>query len=141
MTYCSKAFYIWYKQQKLETLKQYIEHNRDTVANFLCGLYDSDGGHNKYKKRRSSQIYLYNNSSKLLKYTQHLLRKYFGIIARGPYLHVKAGAGSKMGNGKIAKTNYDNYQINIYRKQHIQRFLSEIGFSITEKQLGLKRSK
>ena len=139
--YTSKAFYTWYKQQNLESLKPYIEYSKETVANSLCGLYDSDGGHYVYKKGRNSEISLYNNDKDLLRYVQHLLEKYFNIIATGPHLHAKAGKESKMKNGKIAKTNHDNYRINIKRKQHVQRFLSMIGFSITEKQLGLPRRK
>ena len=48
--YYSKAFYVWYKQQSLDTLKPYIEYSRETVANFLRGLFDSEGNHYKYKK-------------------------------------------------------------------------------------------
>ncbi len=137
--YCSKAFYVWYKGQTLKTLKQYIEYDKDTVANFLCGLYDSEGNHYKYKKRRYNQIRLCNNDKDLLKYVQHLLEKYFDINATGPYINVKAGVESKMGNGKTIKTKYDNYRINIYRKRYAQKFLSMIGFSIEEKQLGQPR--
>ena len=134
--YYSKAFYIWYKQQNLDTLKPYIEHSKDTVANFLRGLYDSEGCNYRY-----SQIHLGNNNKDLLRYVQHLLKKYFNIHATGPYINTKAGAEHEMGNGKTVKTKHNNYQISINRKQHIQRFLSMIGFSITDKQLGLPRRK
>ncbi len=140
VTYYSKAFHVWYKEQNLDTLKPYIEYSRETVANFLRGLYDSDGNHYIYKERYN-QIHLYNNNLKLLKYVRHLLEKYFNIHTTGPYLHIEAGAESKMGNGQTAKTNHNNYQISIYRKQHVQRFLNMIGFSIGEKQLGLPRRK
>ena len=75
----------------------------------------------------------------LLKYVQYLLKKYFGIVARGPYLNTKAGTKSKMKNGNVAKTTHNNYQMRIYRRQHTERFLDDIGFSILEKQLGLPR--
>ena len=130
---------MWYKKQTLETLKPYIEHSKETVANFLRGLYDSEGNHYVYKKKYS-QIRLSNNDTELLKYVQHLLRKYFDITARGPYLNTKAREEYKTRNGTI-KRYHDNYQINIYRKQHTKKFLNEIGFSITEKQLGLPRGK
>ncbi len=138
--YTSKAFYIWYKQQNLELLKPYIEYSKETVANFLRALYDSEGNHYVYK-RKYNQIHLSNNNLRLLKYTQYLLKKYFGIIARGPYINTKAGTESKMKNGETIKAKHDNYQTGISRKQHVRRFLSEIGFSITEKQLGLPRRK
>ena len=140
VVYCSKAFYIWYKQQNLESLKPYIEYSKETVASFLCGLYDSDGGHYIYK-RKYSQIYLSNNNLRLLKYTQYLLGKYFNIITTGLHINVKAGTENEMRNGKTAKTNHNNYLIAIYRKQYTEKFLSMIGFSIEEKQLGLPRRK
>ena len=112
---------IWYKQS--------IKYSRETIVSFLRGLYDSDDGHYKYK-RRYSQIHLSSNNLKLLKYTQHLLEKYFDIFATGPYLNKSAGTENKIRNGKIAKTNYDNYCIHINRRQRVERFLSVIGFSI-----------
>ena len=82
--YRSKTFHIWFRGQNLDTLKQYIEHNRETVKYFLRGIYDSDG--NNYKCRR---IFLVNSNLKLLKYTQYLLKKYFDIRATGPYIQKK----------------------------------------------------
>jgi len=128
--YRSKAFYMWYKKQNLESLKQYIEYSKETLVNFLRGLYDSEG-----TNYRCKQIYLSNNDIDLLEYVQHLLRKYFSIKATGPYLKTKAGSISKKG----IKANHNTYSITIYRKDSIQRFLSEVGFSISEKQLGLPR--
>ena len=138
--YYSKAFYIWYKQQNLGTLKPYIEYNKETVANFLKGLFDSEGNHYR-SKRKYSQIRLYNNDTELLKYVQYLLEKYFNIHTTEPYLHVKAGTEHEIRNEKIIKTKHDNYLIVISRRQYTEKFLSEIGFSIREKQLGLPRRK
>ena len=67
--------------------------------------------------------------------------KYFGINATGPYLAKKAGTESKMRNGEKVKTKHNNYSIAVSRRQHTQIFLDNIGFSITEKQLGLPRRK
>jgi intein-encoded DNA endonuclease-like protein len=136
--YRSKAFYMWYRKQNLKSLKRFIEHGKETVALFLRGLYDSDGGHYRYRERYS-KIYLYNNDLELLHYVQHLLNKYFNITARGPYLHIRAGEASTKKNGERIRTNYNNYSIKISRKQHVETFLNEIGFSIAEKQLGLPR--
>jgi len=134
--YRSKAFHNWFKRQNLETLKQYIEDSKETVVSFLRGLYDSDG----YNKR-CRQIFLYNNNINILKYVQYLLRKYYNIIATGPYLHTRAGSISRRRSGEKIKTNYNTYYIAISRKRHIKIFLSEVGFSIREKQLGLPRRK
>ena len=134
--YYSKAFYQWYKQQSLESLRQFIEHDKDTVANFLRGLYDSEGCN-----YRCSQIHLSSNDKDLLKYVQYLLKKYFNIHTTGPYLAKRAGEVSTRRDGKRIKRNHDNYQIHIYKRQHIQIFLDNIGFDIREKQLGLPRRK
>jgi len=136
INYSSKAFYTWYKKQSLESLKLYIEYNKDTVTNFLRGLYDSEGCNYKCK-----QIYLYNNNKDLLRYVQYLLRKYFNITATGPYLHIKVGDINIKRDGEKIKANHNNYRIDISRKDSIQRFLSEVGFSIREKQLGSPRRK
>ncbi len=136
VTYSSKAFYIWYRKQTLETLKPYIEYNKDTVRLFLRGLYDSDGSNYRCKK-----IVLFNSNIELLYYVQYLLKKYFIIMIRGPYLNAKAGNISIKKNGEKIKTNRDNYSIVVFRRRYIQRFLNEIGFFITEKQLGLPRRK
>ena len=133
--YRSKAFYNWFKRQNLESLKPYIEHSEETVANFLRGLYDSDG-----YNYRCKQIYLYNNDEDLLRYVQHILKKYFDVIARGPYLVKKAGSIMER-NGRRYKRRENNYSIAIYRKKHVKIFLNEIGFSIKEKHLGLPRRK
>jgi len=44
-------------------------------------------------------------------------------------------------NGERVKTNHDIYCIVISGRRDIHMFLSEIGFSIREKQLGLPRRK
>jgi len=132
VVYSSKAFYHWFREQTLETLKQYIEYSDETVASFLRGLYDSEGTNYRCKR-----IWLYNNDKDLLHYVQHLLKKYFNIVARGPYLVMRAGSINNSG----IKTNYDIYYIAISREDSIWIFLSKIGFSITEKQLGLPRRK
>ena len=140
VVYSSKAFYTWYKQQSLESLKQFIEYSKETVASFLRGLYDSEGNYYMYK-RIYNQIRLSNNDIELLKYVQYLLKKYFNIITTEPHINVKAGTEHKIRDEKMFKTKHDNYYIAICRKRLVQRFLNEIGFSITEKQLGLPRRK
>jgi len=125
---------MWFKERTLDMLKPYIEHSRETVKHFLQGLYDSEG-----YNYRCKQIFLSNNNLKLLKYTKYLLKKYFNIKATGPYLVAKAGSIHRNGDGKEIKTNHNIYYTAISRKKDVQIFLSEIGFSIKRKQLGLKR--
>jgi intein-encoded DNA endonuclease-like protein len=109
ITYSSVAFWTWYKGQTLDTLKHYIEHDEKTVAYFLRGIYDSEGYN--YRCRRIS---ISNNSIKLLKYVQHVLREYFDIIATGPYLVIKAGSVSVKKNGEKIKNNHDIYSIVVF---------------------------
>jgi len=70
---------------------------------------------------------------------QYLLKKYFDVVATGPYLVHKAG-DSWIINGIETRYNDDYYEISISRKLHTQRFLEEIGFTIVRKQLGLKKN-
>ena len=137
VTYHSKAFYVWFKQQTMKALRQYIEYNKETATSFLKGLYDSEGNHN-ISKKGYIRIRLSNNNIELLRYAQYLLKRYLNIIATGPYLNAEAGEENKIENRKI-KRKSNNYQISINRKQYTRKFLSEIGFSIEEKQLGLPR--
>ncbi|HEW94166.1 MAG TPA: hypothetical protein ENF47_05635 [Thermoprotei archaeon] len=133
IAYSSKAFYTWFKRQSLETLKKYIEYDKDTVKYFLRGLYDSEGSN--YKCRRIS---LYNSDLDLLQYTQYLLKRYFGIRATGPYLVTRAGS-IMIRNGRRYRRKVDVYALKICRKRGVQEFLIKTGFSIREKQLGLPR--
>jgi len=136
VVYKSKAFYKWYKkceEQGLQGFKEYIEYNKETVRYYLKGLYDSEGCN-----YRNKQIHLYNTKKKLLEYTQHLLEEYFRIVATGPYLERKAGT-TMIINGMEKPVYHDYYMIVIGRKQHIRRFLKEIGFSIVRRQLGLRK--
>lgn len=68
-----------------------------------------------------------------------MLENYFSIIVTELYLGVKPGSVSIMSNENTITTKKNNCRIQIAIKLHVQRFLSEIGFSIIEKQLGLKR--
>jgi len=134
--YRSKPFYEWYKRcekQGLQGFKSFIEYNRETVKYYLRGLYDSEGNNCGNK-----EIRLYNTKKKLLEYIQYLLERYFGIVTAGPYLQRKAGTKTVI-NGVKTTTKYDCYRIVIGRKEHVQKYLEEIGFTIIRKQLGLRK--
>jgi len=66
------------------------------------------------------------------------LKRYFNIKATGPYLVHKTG-DSEIINGVEYHRSQDYYKIQIGKKEHIQKYLEEIGFTITRKQLGLKK--
>jgi len=134
--YRSKAFYLWYKkceEQGLQGFKEYIEYNKKTVRYYLRGLFDSDG--NNYGNKR---IRLTNTNKELLGYVQHLLKKYFNVATTGPYLQRKNGTKMII-NGVETTARHDCYIIQIRRREHIQKYIEEIGFSIVRKQLGLRR--
>jgi len=137
VVYYSKAFVEWYKRtekQGLQGFKPYIEHDMETIKYYLRGLYDSDGSN--YRNR---QIRLYNSNKKLLEYVQYLLKKYFNIKATGPYLLHKSG-DIWIINGVETRYNDDYYRIQIRRKEHIQKYLEKIGFTVVRRQLGLKKN-
>ena len=84
------------------------------------------------------KIFLINSNLGLLRYTQYLLRYYFNIKAIGPYLVTRAGTIMER-SGKRFRRKVDVYTIEISRRRDAQVFLSRIGFSMREKQLGLPR--
>ena len=132
--YRSKAFCTWFKNQNLETLKPYIEYDIETVKAFLKAIYNSEGSNIGCKT-----ISLSNTDIKLLKYVQELLRKYFSIITRLYPVTKKGSIGKK--KDKVFIRRKDVYVTVIHKKWCVRKFLREIGFSITTKQLGLPRSK
>ena len=139
--YDSTAFYEWavklkseVEKQNLEILKQYIEHSKETVKYFLRGLFDAEGSNSQCKL-----VSLSNSNKALLEYVKYLLKRYFSITAGGPHLNTKAGkVNNKRRDGKIVVARRNCYTLSIYRRLDIVRFLTEIGFSIMRKQLGLR---
>jgi len=129
--YRSKAFYAWYNTKVLKDFKRYIEYNKNCVKYFLRGLYDSEGSNYRCK-----QIILSNDNLSLLRYIQHLLKKYFKIIATGPYINNKAGGKYLMRDKNLIIRRKDNYRLVISRKSSVKTFLEKIGFTSRGKQLG-----
>ena len=135
ITYESRAFYNWWTQQTLQTLKPYIEHNKETITAYLRGFFDSEG-----TNYRNKIIKVYNSNIELLKYVKSLLVKYFGIEVLGPTLATKAGTIMKAKNGEFLRRK-NVYGLEIRKRRHIDEFLYYVGFSILEKQEGLRRRK
>ena len=103
--YTSKAFYMWYKKQSLNSLKQYIEYTKETVIEFLMGIYDSNGEIYQDKK-----IVLYHSNVELLHYVKYLLEQYLKIKCEEPH----------------RSTKRDRYKITIIERIDTQIFLKEI---------------
>jgi len=135
--YKSVAFYEWAKKFKtsfednLEELSKYIEYNKETVRYFLRGLFDAEGTNS-----RNKQLFLYDSNKTLLEYAKYLLERYFNIRVIGPRLLYRAGTIKKKKNGKIIVSKQDIYCIGISRYADIIKFLKQIGFSISRKQIG-----
>ena len=130
--YSSKAFCHWYKsllrllsQGDLSKLRQYVEHDKETVKAFLRGIFDADGGHIRLPINRR-YIHLDNTNLALLRYIQYLLLNYYSI----PMYIVHHG---KTRSGK----HY--YSLVTGQRFYVQKFLNEIGFTILRKQLGLPK--
>ncbi|HEW93458.1 hypothetical protein DRN87_02435 [Candidatus Geothermarchaeota archaeon] len=125
--YKSKSFVRWFKEENLDTLKQYIEYNKNTITYFLRGLYDSEGSN-----YRCIKISLYNTDISLLKYVKYLLAKYYNIKTGKISINGKPGL-YYTSYGDIIKRKRTVY--NLYtHKGYARVFLREIGFTISRKQ-------
>jgi intein-encoded DNA endonuclease-like protein len=127
--------------KSLEELKPHIEYSKETVASFLRALFDAEGCiYVKIKRgKRRRQLRLCNTNKELLIYAKYLLKEHFDIDATGPYLTTRRGSIIYSPNGKIAKTNKDEYYIYI-RARSLLNFYKHIGFIIKRKQRDLIRA-
>ena len=80
------------RDQRSYTYEEYLKTMKLFEENFgLKEVLESlDGGHYKHRGEHS-RISLFNSNLKLLKYTPHLLKKYYSIITTGPHIHTRAG--------------------------------------------------
>jgi len=135
--YHSKAFYTWHKKLTKQEKQKIIEHNKETVRQYLRGLYDSDGGNYRCKT-----ISLSNSNDEILNYAKYLLKKYFNIKTSRPYIVVHKGEEKYFRNrGKNYKANVEVKNVYITRRRDVMKFLMEIGFTIKRKQRGESRRK
>ena len=120
--YGSAAFYHWFKQQTLESLKPYIEHCEECVKAFLRGFFDGDGSNS------GVQVKAYNSDEKLLEYIKQLLKK-LEVRTGKISIATKAGTTSRKRNSEVVKAKKDCFQLNVNRRN----FLEKIGFTIERK--------
>ena len=119
--------------QKLQVLKPFIEHDKECVAAFLKGFFDSEGCIDTYRKLSAS-----NSNLALLRYVQYLLQRYFGIETTGPRLGTKKGSIITR-RGKSFERNVDVYNIFV-RAKSLGTFQEEIGLTIQRKKLRLEKA-
>lgn len=111
--YFSKSFYCWYKllRDDVRRAQPYVERDKETVREFLRGIYDSEGCLDS-----QGRVRLYNANIALLRYAQDLLRSHFYIPSR------------------IQQIRNTLYALEILlRKTAVEKFLCEIGFTIPRK--------
>jgi len=130
--YSSKKLYTFLKSKKLDKLKPYIEYNKNTVRYFLRALYDGDGSNYMNYK-----ITLRITNKKLIDYVKELLYRYFNIESRIRIGGVEGEALTIESRSVVRKRKLWELVIT----KHAKMFLKEIGFTITEKRLGLPRRK
>lgn len=142
--------YVWigcrlfcdFMRNGLEYLKPFIEK---FPKDFIQGLADSEGSPNVavYKDRGKDRfdakvVVAANTNMQLLKYTQHLLQKFFHIKSNIS-LNVEAEK-VRVSKGRTTKTTKGAYRLTIDRFFDSKRFARLIGFSIIRKQEKLRDS-
>ena len=117
--------------QKLDDLKPFIERDKACASSFVRGFFDSEGC-----VEISGKISASNTDLTLLEYVQKLLRRFFSIETRGPYMGKKKGTIlTRRGKSYVRKA--DCYSICITMRD-IMRFYEEIGVTIERKRKRLE---
>lgn len=134
-TYVEFGSYLLHKflSQRFETLKVFVEHDRECAAAFIKGFFDSEGCVEVSGKLTAS-----NNDLALLRYVQKLLNRFFRIDTTGPHLGKKKGTILTR-RGKLYKRNADCYFIYV-RRASLPIFYQEIGFTIQRKKIRLHKA-
>lgn len=133
-TYVDYGSYLLHKflLQPFDTFKPFIEHDEQCVTAFLRGFFDSEGHVTVNGIVNGS-----NTDLNLLRYVQFLLAKYFGIVARGPYLGTRKGSILTR-RGRSYRRNSDCYSI-IISKGQLEKFQQNVGLTIRRKRLRIER--
>jgi len=114
----------------IKKLRKYIEHCRKCIAACLRAFFDSEGS-----VRDDGVITIGNTNYQLLKYVQHLLRK-FGIMAKGPDLVHRQGTIIHI-EGRRHRRRRNVYCLYI-KPRDVIKFYRWIGFTIRRKQKRLE---
>jgi intein-encoded DNA endonuclease-like protein len=118
--------------QKPQDLEKLIEYNKECVAAFIRGFFDSEGSVDEAGHLTAS-----NTDFELLSYVMDLLHRYFDIQATGPHLGKRKGTILTR-RGKSYVRNSDCYYIYV-KTAGLATFDKEIGLSIKRKKLRLER--
>lgn len=131
----SKALYDLFKERNLTKFKPIIE---EFSAEFIRGIFDSEGSVSfKYRYKKSlwrsyrvldKRVIIINTNLQLLKYVRELLEK-FSINSTIVINHKK---GTRIFGGKCL-TKKTCYQLGIWDKLGILKFIEKIGATIPEK--------
>lgn len=122
-------------KKPLNDLKPFIEAN---PRGFIKGVVDSEGSVTvspiRWENYRWLQLYIdiSNTNRELLNYTMELLDKFFGIESR---IRLSYAAGTTFNFlGRRCVRKKDAYDLIIGKLEHVRKFYSQIGFTITSKQ-------
>jgi intein-encoded DNA endonuclease-like protein len=117
--------------KKLKKLRKHIEHCPKCMAACLRAFFDSEGSVDD-----NGSIIVVNANYHVLKYMQYLLRRKFGITARGPELVHRRGSIMYI-EGRKCRRRRNVYRIYI-RPRDALKFHKHIGFTIERKQQRLE---
>ncbi|HVC27098.1 MAG TPA: LAGLIDADG family homing endonuclease [Nitrososphaerales archaeon] len=112
--------------QNLQKLKPFIEYDKNCVAAFAKGFFDSEEC-----IERSGRLTATNTDVELLQYVRHLMKKFFGIESTGTHLGTKKGSILTR-RGRSYVRNSDCFLIYI-RRASVGIFHREIGMTILRK--------
>ena len=129
----SKELYdLLSKPLQLNRLKQYIECGKRCVAAFIRGFADAEGSVAK-DEANYGHIRLINTNHEILRYIRELLAEKFGILSKIYSRDVldRFSIGRNERRYKRKKTRI--YVLHIYRKESIEKFRVNIGFSVRRK--------
>lgn len=120
-------------QRPLKDLALFIEHDKQCVAAFVRGFFDSEGS-----VAVGGSVTASNSSIELLNYVCFLLSKYIGIETTGPHLTTRKGS-LMMRRGKSFRRKVDCFSIYV-RRRSLGTFYKHIGFIIERKSVRLERA-
>jgi len=110
-----------------ETPKAILRGNKETVSNYLSGLFDGDGS------VTSNGIVLSSTSKKLIEQTNIMLHN-IGFVSNVHYVKARlSDVGRIMPQGKPLQTLRDSWRLVVPRSQY-KLFADTIGFRIQRKQ-------
>lgn len=119
--YESVAFYNWWREQDLTSLKTIIEYDGENIKAFIRGFMDGDGCISTH------HVSAINSNLELLEYIRYLLGK---LNIRTGKIRLKSKAGSKFRiEDRIVVREKDCYSLHINPRDYLEK----IGFSIRRK--------